>query len=193
MTCLRLLYCVLCLDFQTILSRPYSAVSTVLSFITLFVFQGAEESELIFYQWVVFMLVINAILFKIPHLIWKSYEGGIMNAFFSGKGLKSKLLTEDETNQNIDFDMFYYKKLKGQNNTYYFIFQLCQLFNIGMLILNWWATDAFLGGNFHSYGTDVIDYYTHVESFACVFMELWVSPLYAYTQRDSIPHPHGRT
>lgn len=110
------------------------------------------------------MLVINAILFKLPHLIWKSYEGGIMNAFFSGKNLKSKLLSEDETNQNIDFDMFYYNKLKGQNNTYYFIFQLCQLLNIGMLVLNWWATDAFLGGNFHSYGTDVIDYYTHVEN-----------------------------
>ena len=87
-----------------------------------------------------------------------------MNAFFSGKNLKSKLLSEDETNQNIDFDMFYYNKLKGQNNTYYFIFQLCQLLNIGMLVLNWWATDAFLGGNFHSYGTDVIDYYTHVEN-----------------------------
>lgn len=125
---------------------------------------GSEETELIFYQWVVFMLVINAILFKLPHLIWKSYEGGIMNAFFSGKNLKSKLLSEDETNQNIDFDMFYYNKLKGQNGTYYFIFQLCQLLNIGMLILNWWATDAFLGGNFHSYGTDVIDYYSNVEN-----------------------------
>jgi len=126
--------------------------------------QGAEENDLIFYQWVVFMLVINAILFKIPQTIWKNYEGGIMKAFFSGKKLKSKLLSDDDTNQNLDIDLYYYNKLKGQSNSYYFMFQLCQLLNIAMLALNWWATDKFLGGNFSSYGTDVIDYYSHLTS-----------------------------
>merc|ERR1712110_477517 len=29
-----------------------------------------------------------------------------------------------------------------------------------MLVLNWWATDAFLGGNFHSHGSDVVGYYS---------------------------------
>lgn len=126
--------------------------------------KGADQDELIFYQWVVFMLVINAILFKIPHTIWKTYEGGIMKSFFGGKGLKSKLLSDDDTNENLDFDLYYYNKLKGRSNSYYFIFQLCQLLNIAMLALNWWATDKFLGGNFNSYGTDVIDYYSHLEN-----------------------------
>jgi len=127
--------------------------------------KGAEEDELVFYQWVVFMLVINAIVFKIPDLIWKSYEDGLMKAFFSGKGLKSKLLSDDDTNQHLDtIDLNYYKKLKGQNNYYYYVFLFCQLLNIAMLALNWWATDTFLGGNFHSYGSDVYDYYSYSKS-----------------------------
>jgi len=44
------------------------------------------------------------------------------------------------------------------------MFQLCQLLNIAMLALNWWVTDKFLGGNFSTYGTDVIEYYSHFTS-----------------------------
>jgi len=120
--------------------------------------KGADENALIYYQWIVFMLVISAFLFKIPHLIWKSYEGGIMKAFFSGKGQKSRLLSDDDANQNLEFNLKYYDKLKGHNNTYYYMFQICQMLNIVMLALNWWVTDKFLGGNFNSYGTDFIDY-----------------------------------
>jgi len=102
----------------------------------------------------------KSIIFKIPHTIWKTYEGGIMKTLFSGKGQKSKLLRDDDTNQNLDNLETYYHKLKGQSDSYYFIFQLCQLLNIAMLTLNWWATDKFLGGNFSTYGTDVINYYS---------------------------------
>merc|ERR1711935_737415 len=104
------------------------------------------------------MLVTSAFLFKIPHLIWKTYEGGIMKAFFSGKGQKDKLLSDDKVNENMEFNFNYYNKLKGHNSTYYYIFQFCQLLNIVMLALNWMATNKFLGGNFNSYGTDFIDY-----------------------------------
>jgi hypothetical protein len=122
--------------------------------------KGADENKLGYYQWVVFMLVISALLFKIPHLIWKTYEGGLMKEFFSKKGLKAKLEANDENLDNLVIDFGYYKKMKGQHSAYYYVFQSCQLLNIAMLILNWWATDAFLGGNFHSYGSDVVGYYS---------------------------------
>jgi len=56
----------------------------------------------------------------------------------------------------------YYMKLQGQHNTYFFTFQVCQLLNIVMLGLNWVATDKFLGGNFNSYGSDIIKYYSEL-------------------------------
>jgi len=123
--------------------------------------KDSDKNYLGYYQWVVFMLVISALLFKIPHLIWKTYEGGLMKEFFSGKGLKAKLKNgNDENLNNLVIDFGYYKKMKGQHSAYYYVFQSCQLLNIAMLVLNWWATDAFLGGNFHSYGSDVVGYYS---------------------------------
>jgi len=47
--------------------------------------KGADKKSLGYYQWVIFMLVINALLFKIPHLLWKTYEGGLMKEFFFRK------------------------------------------------------------------------------------------------------------
>lgn len=108
------------------------------------------------------MLVINALLFKIPHLIWKYCEGGLMKEFFSGKGLKARFLSEDQMNENLVIDLGYYMKLKGQHNTYFFMFQACQLLNIVMLGLNWWTSNIFLNGNFTSYGSDIIKFYSEL-------------------------------
>ena len=31
--------------------------------------------------------------------------------------------------------------------------------------MNWWATDAFLGGNFNTYGPEVFDYYNNLNEY----------------------------
>ena len=41
------------------------------------------EPETAYYQWVPFMLVINAVIFLIPKQLWKWGEGGFMKAFVS--------------------------------------------------------------------------------------------------------------
>jgi len=127
---------------------------------------GANDT--LYYQWVVFMLAINAMLFKIPHLLWESFEGGIMKKFHSGKGLKSDLMNDDgDMEKHLQTHIAYFKKLSkksGKNMTYYAQFQTCQLLNIIMLVLNFWATNQFLGttesGGFSSYGSDVVNFLT---------------------------------
>jgi len=124
--------------------------------------ESDQNNKLVYYQWVVFMLVINALLFKFPHLLWKHWEGGLMKEFFSGKGLRARFLSEDKVNENLNIDLGYFMKLKGKHNQYYAFFQVCQLLNIAMLGLNWWATNVFLGGNFNRYGLDVVRYYSQL-------------------------------
>jgi len=118
-----------------------------------------------YYQWVVFMLALNALLFKIPSLIWKFFEGGLMKEFHSGKSVKSNLLTDDTMRTNLKTHMWYLQKLKGQQMSYYIAFMVCQLLNLAMLTANWWATDKFLSGNFHTYGSDVMYYYRQDSSY----------------------------
>jgi len=124
----------------------------------------SETNDTLYYQWVVFMLAINAMLFKIPHLLWKSFEGGIMKKFHSGKGLKSDLMNDDgDMEKHLQTHIAYFKKLSkksGKNITYYAQFQACQLLNIMMLVLNFWATNQFLSGGFSSYGSDVVNFLT---------------------------------
>jgi hypothetical protein len=137
----------------------------VLTYLTqnYFFFQS-ETNDTLYYQWVVFMLAINAMLFKIPHLLWKSFEGGLMKKFHSGKDLKSELMNDDgDMEKNLQTHIAYFKKLSkksGKNIIYYAKFQACQLLNIIMLILNFWATNQFLSGGFSSYGSDVVNFLT---------------------------------
>ena len=69
--------------------------------------------------------------------------------------------------KHLKTHMAYFKKLSkksGKNITYYAQFQTCQLLNIMMLVLNFWATHQFLpsssSSGFSSYGSDVVNYLT---------------------------------
>jgi len=120
-----------------------------------------STKDTIYYQWVVFMLAINGIMFKIPHLLWRVCEGGIMKEFHRGKNAKSKLMEDDTMRSNLKIHMHSFKKLKGQKNLgYYTRFQICQVLNLLMLILIWWSTNQFLSGHFHTYGVEVTEFYS---------------------------------
>jgi hypothetical protein len=107
------------------------------------------------------MLAINGIMFKIPHLLWRVCEGGIMKEFHRGKNARSNLMEDDSMRSNLKIHMKSFKQLKGQKNLgYYTRFQICQVLNLLMLILNWWATNQFLAGNFHTYGVEVTEFYS---------------------------------
>merc|ERR1740123_2811598 len=74
---------------------------------------GANDT--LYYQWVVFMLAINAMLFKIPHLLWKSFEGGLMKKFHSGKDLKSEFMNDDgDMAKHLKTHIAFFKKTEQE-------------------------------------------------------------------------------
>lgn len=56
----------------------------------------------VYYQWVAFMLVINAAAFRIPHEIWKVLEGGMMKTFFGKREVKEKKTKEKKLATLLD-------------------------------------------------------------------------------------------
>jgi len=129
----------------------------------------SESNDIIYYQWVVFMLAINAMIFRIPHILWKFFEGGVMKNFHTGKGLKSDFMNDDDNmEKHLKTHIAYFKKLskkRRKNISYYAKFQGCQILNIMMLVLNFVATNQFLSSGtnknlFYNYGSDVVNFST---------------------------------
>lgn len=54
-----------------------------------------------YYQWVPFMLFFQALLFYVPHLIWKMWEGGKISMITKGlRGFSVDTATERKTKQD---------------------------------------------------------------------------------------------
>jgi len=61
---------------------------------------------------------------------------------------------------NIANYVKYFKVLEYKTDLYFAQFVLCEFFNFLILIFNFCLTNIFLGREFSTYGTDVLNYYT---------------------------------
>lgn len=119
-----------------------------------------ENKFTIYYQWVVFMLGLNALIFRIPHLVWKIGEGELLKQFCSKEAKNSLVIGNESTLQSLLHDYTkYFDKIKGHLRSYYIIFIVCQLLNLAMVSLNMFVNDKFLFGTFMSYGLNVLNYF----------------------------------
>jgi len=124
-----------------------------------------------FYQWVPFMLVLQAALFYIPRRIWKSCEGGLMETF--GKDARHVVILKGDRNNQIEKGgsvikeevarkySTYFQSILHHNNGYFAQFLFCQVLNLLIDIGNIYMTDYFLKGRFMKYGSQVIKYLTY--------------------------------
>ena len=119
-----------------------------------------------YYQWVSFMLLLQAGSFVLPYKIWKMMEGGLMKSF--GTEGKLKVMIGDDEPDHIggvlktkalDKFVYYFLSTFHHNNSYFLKYVSCEFMNLILLIANYSATDAFLNGKFASYGKDCLNFY----------------------------------
>jgi len=120
--------------------------------------EGTEHHTTVFYQWVVFVLLIKAAVFRIPHVLWKMFEGGFMKSFYSGGEVKNlENWMKNKEDELVTSKAKFLSKLtspKSNMNSYYFIFVVCEFLNLVVLGIVWKVTDKFINGNFNTYGSD---------------------------------------
>lgn len=109
-----------------------------------------------YYQWVCFVLFLQAILFYTPRYLWKLWEGGRLKSLVSD--LRCPVLAHDHRTNQIDLLVHYLKLNRRKNNAYYYYFVLCEIFNFVNVFIQIYLIDAFLGGVFVNYGLDVLKF-----------------------------------
>jgi len=123
-------------------------------------------SHTLYYQWVVFMLILSAILLKLPALIWSMLEGNLMSTFHNEKNKGSGILKKNQKDlkEAVENEAIMFEKIAGSwtTNIYYLKFLACQLLALTVLIVNFHITDLFLNNKFKTYGTDVVEYFNKI-------------------------------
>ena len=109
-----------------------------------------------YYQWVCFVLFLQAVMFYIPRYLWKLWEAGRLRSLVLG--LNCPIMPENDRNQQLSLLVHYLKANFRYHNNYFYYFVFCEILNFVNVILQMYLVDAFLGGAFSTYGLDVLKY-----------------------------------
>lgn len=109
-----------------------------------------------YYQWVCFVLFLQAVLFYLPRYMWKMWEGGRLKNLVLG--LNTPIMTEEFKNKNKALLVSYLRGHLGNHKLYVSYYILCEMFNFANVVGQMYLIDTFLGGEFTSFGTKVLAY-----------------------------------
>ncbi|CAB4064610.1 PI4KA [Lepeophtheirus salmonis] len=105
-----------------------------------------------YYQWVVFVVIIQASCFYLPKFIWDYNEGGRIQSLLDKIDRKTiiSLTKEDklEFSDSISNIIDYMHGNLGKHKGWAFVFYACEMLNLINVLAQFHFTDLFLGGRF---------------------------------------------
>ncbi|GIX84809.1 innexin inx2 [Caerostris darwini] len=115
---------------------------------------GENRKYHAYYQWVCFVLFLQAILFYMPRYMWKFFDGGKVKTLVMG--LNCCVLKPEDRSLCKILLVEYLKSHIGSHNGYLMWFTLLEIYNLLHVVGEMYLMDALFGGEFTTYGLDVI-------------------------------------
>lgn len=116
---------------------------------------GAKHHYHKFYQWVIFVLILQAGMFYFPRLLWKTTEGGVMKLLTAGLTDITSFMDKGLREDGVTLIAKYYNIRDARRGTFFIKFVVCEILNFANVVGQIYLTDAFLGYQFTKYGRDV--------------------------------------
>ncbi|XP_013773578.1 innexin inx2-like [Limulus polyphemus] len=117
---------------------------------------GDDVKEHAYYQWVCFVLFLQALLFYVPRMTWRSFEAGKVKSMLLE--LTKPIIKEEDKQTNIDKLVDYFTFKLRRHDSYVWKYTLCEFLNFINVIGQIYLVDRFLGYEFTSFGPDVVRY-----------------------------------
>ena len=151
--------------------------------------KGDELRHHKYYQWVCFTLFFQAMLFYMPHYLWKMWEGGKCEMLLMD--LQSPVTPEAERRDQQKRITEYYSASLHHNKIYAVRFFSCEVLNFVNVIAQIYFTDLFLGYEFTTYGLRVVQYLDmdledRPDPMALVFPKMTKCTFYSYGASDTV-------
>jgi len=118
--------------------------------------EGGGYTHHKFYQWVVFVLTLQAGMFYLPRLLWKTTEGGVMKLLTAGLSDITAFMNKDTRGDGVELIAKYYNLRHSHRGTYFIKFVTCEVLNFANVIGQIYLTDMFLGYQFTKFGRNVL-------------------------------------
>lgn len=120
--------------------------------------QGKNDEKIYhsYYQWVPFLLFLQALMFYAPHWLWLSWEGGKVSSV--SQELQSFLMKKEDRQDRIQLLAEYLHDTLHRHNFYAMKYLFCEILNFINTVLNIWILNIFLNGKFVSYGTEFLSF-----------------------------------
>jgi len=109
-----------------------------------------------YYQWVAFVLFLQAACFYLPRFLWDSSEGGKIGMLI--QDLQNPMIGKDDKKDQVGVIVRYFNLNRGTHVMYALRYFGTELLNFINVIAQIYFTDFFLGYTFSTYGSDVLQY-----------------------------------
>jgi len=123
---------------------------------------GEKRRSHKYYQWVYFVLIIQAILFYVPKYLWKVKEANRLQMMITH--LKSKNIREFNENDARKLTQDVVDSLSISNDYFFFCF-FCEFLYYIHLVMQMWLTNLLLSGQFLRLGLEWLTY-NHNDNYA---------------------------
>ncbi|KAG8191995.1 hypothetical protein JTE90_001731 [Oedothorax gibbosus] len=109
-----------------------------------------------YYQWVCFVLFLQAMMFYVPRYFWRSVEGGRIKNLICG--LNSPILSIETKLANKKLLVDYLAANLGNHGMLFAGYAFAEILNFVNVVGQMFLLDKFLGGEFSRYGVEVLQF-----------------------------------